>query len=315
MITGEKRSEERILLQSAAMMALVAVGGLVTGVLSNSQAVLLDGIFSIVAVFIKVLMMATARLTQRESSKQFQFGYWQFEPVVMMVEGVFDLIVVGYAFVAGVASFMAGGHMMSFSIAIYYAAFFVVADSLFYLYVRRANRKVKSYLVHYDNISWLIDAVLASGLLISFVLAWCLQFTSYAALAMYVDPLIMIVLAVQMIPPALKILVPAIKQILGVAPMELHNHVQQVMDQFLAEYKFKDYVSSVQEYGRAKIIEIDILLPVDYPIQSVWALDSIRNKIDNAIGFPAYEKWVTISFTSTKRWMAKDYELEETEAG
>ena len=311
MITGEKRNEERILIQSAAMMGLVAVGGLVTGVLSNSQAVLLDGIFSIIAVFIKVLMLATARLTRRESSKQFQFGYWQFEPVVMMVEGIFDLIVVVYAFMAGVMSFRAGGHAMSFSIAIYYAAFFVAADMAFYLYVRKANEKAKSYLVHYDNISWLIDAVLASGLLVSFVVAWSLQFTPYARWGVYVDPLIMIALAVQMVPPAFKILIPAVKQILGVAPMELHDHVQEVMDRFMEQYGFRDYVSSVQAYGRAKIIEIDILLPVDYPVQTVTELDRIRNEIDKAIGFRPFEKWVTISFTATKKWMARDYELEE----
>ena len=311
MVTGEKRREERILIQSAAMMTLVAVGGLVTGVLSNSQAVMLDGYFSIIAVFIKVLMMATARLTRRESSRQFQFGYWQFEPVVMLIEGIFDLVVVVYAFIVGVSTFLAGGHMMSFSIAIYYAAFFMMADGAFYLYVRKANKKANSYLVHYDNISWLIDAVLASGLLISFVLAWSLQFTPYAAWAVYVDPLIMIVLAVQMVPPAIKILAPAIKQILGVAPKDLHDHVQQVMDRFMMEYQFTDYVSSVQAFGRAKIIEIDILLPVDYPIQNVTDLDQIRNEIDTAIGFRPYEKWVTISFTATKKWMARDYELEE----
>ena len=68
---GAKRSEKRLLILSAAMMGLVAVGGTVTGILSNSQAILLDGIFSFVAIIIKVLMMVTSELTQRESSKRF----------------------------------------------------------------------------------------------------------------------------------------------------------------------------------------------------------------------------------------------------
>jgi predicted Co/Zn/Cd cation transporter (cation efflux family) len=309
--SGEKRSEERILIQSAAMMALVAVGGTVAGVLSNSQAILLDGIFSYVAVVIKVLMLVTARLTQRETSKYFQFGYWQLQPLVMILEGLFTLLVVVYAFAAGFYSLLGGGHTMHFGIAVYYALFFTVADATYFLYVRHVNKKLKSYLVHYDNISWFIDAALASGVLVSFGIAWYLQGTSYAHWGVYVDPLVMIVLAIQMIPSAIKILAPSFRQILGIAPMELHQHVQSVMDGFMERYRFKDYVSSVQEYGRAKIIEIDILLPENYPVQRITALDRIRNEIDNAIGFPAYEKWVTISFTSTKRWMAKDYELDE----
>jgi predicted Co/Zn/Cd cation transporter (cation efflux family) len=308
---GAKRSEKQILVLSAAMMGLVAVGGTVTGILSNSQAILLDGIFSFVAIIIKVLMMITSELTQRESSKRFQFGYWQCEPVVMLLEGVFTLLVVVYAFYAGVAGLWEGGHMMSFGIATYYAGFFVIADWAFYFYVRHVNKKVQSYLVHYDNVSWFVDATLATGLLISFALAWCMQFTRFAYLGVYVDSLIMIVLAVQMVPPALKILSPSVKQILGIAPIELHNHVQSIMDQYMDRYGFSDYVSSVQAYGRAKIIEIDILLPRNYPIQNVAELDQIRNEIDKSIGYPVYEKWVTISFTTTKSWMARDYELEE----
>ncbi|MGE1062311.1 cation transporter [Megasphaera paucivorans] len=308
---GAKRSEKRLLILSAAMMGLVAVGGTVTGILSNSQAILLDGIFSFVAIIIKVLMMVTSELTRHESSKRFQFGYWQCEPVVMFLEGTFTLLVVVYAFYAGVAGLLDGGHSMSFGIATYYAAFFALLDWLFYFYVRSSNKKIQSYLVHYDNVSWFVDATLASGLLLSFGFAWFMQYTRFAYLDIYVDSLIMIVLAVQMIPPAMKILIPSVKQILGVAPIELHNHVQQVMDRFMERYGFSDYVSSVQAYGRAKIIEIDILLPRDYPIQNVSELDRIRTEIDHSIGYPSYEKWLTISFTTTKTWMAKDYELGE----
>ena len=42
-------------------------------------------------------------------------------------------------------------------------------------------------------------------------------------------------------------------------------------------------------------------------------LDAIRNEIDEAIGGRAEEKWVTITFTATKRWMAKDYLLDEAD--
>ena len=308
---GAKSREEQILIQSAAMMGLVAIGGTVAGILSNSQAILLDGIFSFAAVVIKLLMLLTARLTKRESSRTFQFGYWQLEPLVLILEGTFTLLVVLYAFTAGVYGLWSGGHMMEFGIAVYYGLFFSMADAAYFLYVRQVNKKLQSYLVHYDNISWFIDAALASGLLLSFGLAWFLQGSSLAYLTVYVDPLIMIVLALQMVPSALKILVPSFRQILGEAPQELHQHVQGVMDHFMERYGFSDYVSSVQAYGREKIIEIDILLPQDYPVQSVAALDRIRNEIDAALGFHAYEKWVTISFTATKKWMARDYELDE----
>lgn len=56
-----------------------------------------------------------------------------------------------------------------------------------------------------------------------------------------------------------------------------------------------------------------ILYPKNYAHQTIAELDAIRNDIDNDIGGRADEKWVTITFTATKRWMAKDYLLDEEE--
>jgi len=312
-ITDLKVFEQRLLKQSAAMMTLVAIGGTFMGILSNSHAILVDGIFSFVAVIIKLLMLTTSKLISRETSKRFQFGYWQFEPLVLMTEGGFTLLVIGYAFFSGVLSLINGGNPMNFGLAIYYAFFFTMADAAYFFYVRYVNKRLKSNLIYFDNMSWFVDAALSGGLLVSFCIAWVLQFTDYGHYDRYVDPLILIVLAIQMVPTALKILIPSVKQIMGVAPMELHNHVQQIMDDFMERYSFKDYVSSVQEFGNTKIIEIDILIGKNYPIQTVSELDRIRNEIDEMIGFPQYQKWVTISFTTTKKWMAKDYLLDEEE--
>ena len=37
----------------------------------------------------------------------------------------------------------------------------------------------------------------------------------------------------------------------------------------------------------------------------------IRNEIDGELGGNPTEKWVTISFTGTRKWMAKDYLIDE----
>lgn len=87
-ILGARRSiEQKLLMQSVALMALVAVSGTVMGIVTGSSAVLLDGVFSFVDVVIKIMMLMTAKLVARETSKRFQFGFWQFEPLVLAVEG------------------------------------------------------------------------------------------------------------------------------------------------------------------------------------------------------------------------------------
>ena len=314
-LTAEQRyaTEQRLLWQSAGLMGLITVAATWFGLLTNSHAILIDGIFSFVAVIIKILMIMTSRLTTRESSKKFQFGYWQFEPLVLAAEGGFTLIIVVYAFLNGMISLFSGGNAMNFGLAIIYALTFTFANMGYYLYVHRVNRKLKSSLIHFDNMSWLVDACFAASLFISFGLAYLLERTQYAHYGVFVDPVILIILSLTMMPVALNILGPAVRQVLGMAPEGLHEKVHEVMDDFMVRYRFKDYVSSVQRYGKIAFIDIDILIPKSYPIQEVGDLDRIRDEIDKALGGKSVRKWLTITFTTSRRWMAQDYELLEEE--
>ncbi len=312
-LTIEERAqlEQRLLWQSAGLMFIIALAATWFGIMTNSQAILIDGIFSFVAVVIKCLMIMTSKLTTRESSAKFQFGYWQFEPLVLMAEGGFTLIIVIYALINGLVSIFNGGHHMDFGLAIVYAVIFTAANSGYYWYVHQVNKRLRSSLIHFDNMSWLVDAALAGSLFVSFVVAYFVERTQYGYLSVYVDPLILVLLALSMLPIALKILVPAVKQVLGMAPLKLHEQVHGVMDEFMKRYRFKDYVSSVQRYGKIEFVEIDILIDKNYPVQQVEDLDRIRDEIDAALGGKSVQKWLTITFTTTKRWMAKDYESEE----
>ncbi|MCI1858285.1 MAG: cation transporter [Sporolactobacillus sp.] len=299
--------EQKLLRQSVIMMLLVAVGGTVVGIISNSRAIVLDGIFSFIAVIIKMMMLGTSHLIQNEISKRFQFGYWHFEPLVLIAEGSFTLIILGYACFSGIFSLLHNGNKMNFDIAVFYALFFTIADYLYYFYVRRINKVIQSNLVRYDNISWSIDARSAMSLLVSFAMAWGLSKTQWQDWSVYVDPLILIIMSIQMLPATLKILIPSVKQILMVAPQSLHDHIQKVMDEFMERYSFKDYVSSVQVYGKTQIIEINILVDRNRPIGTIADIDQIRDEIDAALGSRHSPKWLTITFTSNEKWMPKDY--------
>lgn len=307
----EKMIEQRMLLRSAALMAFVAVSGTIMGIVSNSDAILLDGICSFLDVIIKGMMILTSHLVAQETSQRFQFGYWQFEPLVLFLEGSFILLIVIYSLVSGIMEVLSGGRAVEMGSAIGYAIGITILECIYWVYAKRVNKRLKSNLVQYDTISWTVDIQLEAGIFLSFVIGYCLKFTSWHSYAVYVDPIVLIILSLQLVPSTVQILLPATRQILGMAPQGTHRRVQEIMDRFMETYHFADYVSSVQAYGHAKIIEIDILLPKDYPIQSVRDFDRIRDEINEEIGGQPLEKWVTITFTTTWRWMARDYTLDD----
>ena len=220
--------EQKLLKQSTVLMFAVAIAGIVTGVISGSQSILFDGFFSLIATFIKVLMLITAQLIAKESNERFQFGFWHLEPMVLLIEGSFLFLIAIYAFLNGVFGIINGGREIELGLVIIYAAVFTVIEFAYYFWVRRKNRKLKSSLIQFDNISWLVDAMLSVGLLISFVTALILKQHGYAHWAAYVDPAILILLAFSMLAPAFKILRPALRDVLGIAPDQLNDKVREV---------------------------------------------------------------------------------------
>ncbi|WP_210713009.1 cation diffusion facilitator family transporter [Pseudomonas sp. MWU349] len=298
------RGEQVLLKQSTVLMFAVAIAGIVTGFVSGAQSILFDGFFSLIATFIKVLMLITARLIAKESNHRFQFGFWHLEPMVLLIEGSFLMLIAIYAFLNGVFGIINGGREVELGLVIVYAAFFAVAEFAYFFYVRQRNRKLKSSLIQFDNISWLVDAMLSVGLLVSFVIALLLKQYGHGQWAVYVDPAILILLALSMLPPALKILRPALRDVLGIAPDQLDEKVRNVMEQAKAAHGFDDYISYVQKHGRARFIEIHIVLPAHYPLQDVATLDRLREEISSQLGEADAARWLTISFTGDRKWIA-----------
>ena len=298
------RGEQALLKQSTVLMFAVAIAGIATGFISGSQSILFDGFFSLIATFIKVLMLITARLIAKQSNARFQFGYWHLEPMVLLIEGSFLLLIAIYAFLNGVFGIINGGRDIELGLVIVYAAVFSLVEFAYFFYVRYRNRRLKSSLIQFDNISWLVDAMLSVGLLVSFLAALLLKSQGYGQWALYVDPAILILLALSMLAPAWKILKPAMRDVLGIVPDQLDSQVRQVMDQAKAAHGFDDYVSYVQKHGRARFIEIHVVLPADYPVDNVATLDALREEISTGLGKPDAARWLTISFTGDRKWIA-----------
>ncbi len=298
------RGEQILLKQSTVLMFAVAIAGIVTGFISGSQSILFDGFFSLIATFIKVLMLITAQLIAKESNQRFQFGFWHLEPMVLLIEGSFLLLIAIYAFLNGVFGIINGGREIELGLVILYAAVFTVIEFGYYFWVRRKNRTLKSTLIQFDNISWLVDAMLSVGLLISFITALALTHQGYAQWASYVDPAILIVLALSMLAPAFKILKPALRDVLGIAPDALDDKVREALEIASARHGFEGYKTYVQKHGRARFIEIHIVLPSGYPLTSVKTLDALREEIAELLGKADSAHWLTISFTGDRRWIA-----------
>ena len=94
----------------------------------------------------------------------------------------------------------------------------------------------------------------------------------------------------------------AAREVLQVAPDELDQLVQQVMQQFVATHRFEGFTSHVAKIGRMHFVEIHILTRPDTQLGSIGDVDRLRDEIAAQLDARSGRFWLTIDFTSDPAW-------------
>lgn len=295
-------AEARVLGASLALTVVVAVGGIVCGLISGSMAIIFDGLFSGIDAAMTAVALQVARLVRRETDMRHQFGYWHFEPLVLALNSCVLMLLCTYAFVNAVAGLMSGGHVTELGLALIYSGLVSVGCIAMYLYQRSANRSLRSDLVSLDMQGWLMSGVISVALLGSFGLAILLRGTQFAGFAAIADPLVLALLAPLLLIGPVRAARKAFREVFMITPPALDLQVRTALDAVAARKGFVSYTSYSTKVGRAEFVELYIQLPPHSPA-AVEELDALRHEIELALGDSRHERWLTVSFTADPRWM------------
>lgn len=295
--------EQRVLKISIAVTFLLAVAGILFGLLSGSLAIVFDGMFNVVDMIMSTLALLVARLLTSEGSRRFQYGYWHVEPMVLVFNGGILILVCAYAFINAIGSLLSGGRELDFDWAVVFALLMSVLSIGMYVYIRQKNLKLHSEFLRLDTQSWLISAFISSSLLFAFGIATFMEGTPYNNLTPYVDPFILAALTTCLIFVPMATVRDAMRDIFLIAPFDLDKEIRGFLDALMVRQGFKTYSSYVAKIGRAQFIEIHIVVPPDYPISSIEALDAIRREITEAVGGDSPQRWLTVAFTAEESWI------------
>jgi cation diffusion facilitator family transporter len=295
--------ERRALKISIAVTFLLAVVGILFGLLSGSLAIVFDGMFNMVDTVISILAFFVARLLTSKGNRRFQYGYWHIEPMVLVLNGSILILLCTYALINAIGSLMSGGHELNFDWAFVFALLVFFLSTGMYFYLIKINRKIKSEFLRLDIQSWLMSALISSSLLLAFGIAAFLHGGVYGYFTPYIDPLILALLTACLIFVPMAAVRDAMRDIFRMAPLGLDEKIRDFLDELIKQHDFKTYTSYVAKIGRAQFIEIHIVVPMDYPISSIETLDEIRNEIALAIGEDTPQRWLTIAFTANEAWI------------
>ncbi|KQS96787.1 MULTISPECIES: cation diffusion facilitator family transporter [unclassified Rhizobium] len=295
-------TEQTVLKWSIAVTVFISATGVLLGILSESMAILFDGVFSLIDAAMTLLALYVTKLISRHKSARFQMGFWHIEPMALVFNGGLLTLLSVYALVIAMTSFLSGGHHLVFDWAAGYTILVSFICLGMFLYVRRHNRDIQSDFLALDMKGWAMAGLINVTLLIAFAAGAVLENTQYRNWVPYIDPAILSVLTLCLLPVPMMAVFNAFKDVLLVAPSDLDILARAAAEKAVARHGLSGYRSYVAKVGRSRVIEIYFLLPRDMPLSSVDQLDAIRAEVGEEIGDAGPDRWLTIAFTGDIKW-------------
>ncbi len=304
-------TEQGALRFSIATTPAVAALGIVFGWLSGSFAIVFDGVYSLVDGAMTMIALLVSRLIagyaavgaqDRRFADRFTMGFWHLEPMVLALNGLMLSGAAVYAFINAVGSLFDGGRPLQFGQAIVYAAITLLACSAMSVFALRVNRRLRSQLVALDAKGWMMSGAITAALLLAFVGGALVEGTALAWIAPYIDPAVLALVCVVIIPMPLGTIRQALADILLVTPVELKREVDAVAAATVARHGFLSYRAYVARVGRGRQIELYFIVPAGLPARTLEAWDAIRDEVGDALGAASPDRWLTIVFTSDIEW-------------
>jgi len=296
------RQEQGVLQRSIAATVLVAAIGFFGGLLARSQAILFDGVYSLVDVALTLVALAVLRLMASEQSPRFQYGFWHLEPMVEALGGAILSLACIYALANAVIGFSDGGHEPRLGPGLAWAALLAAVDLVMALWIGRHARRLQSGLLALDARAWLLTGLMSLAVVLSFLIALALRGGAHAHWIPYIDPLVLAGISLAALPVPLRAAWKAAREVLQVAPDDLDRQVREVMRAFVTEHGFEGFTSHVAKIGRMQFIEIHVLTRPDARLGSIGDVDRLRDGIAERLDARSGRFWLTIDFTSDPAW-------------
>jgi cation diffusion facilitator family transporter len=295
--------EQTALTVSIVASATIGVMGIGGGLMIGSRAIMFDGMYGFVDVMLTLGSLAVSKLVTREPSPQFQFGYWHLEPMVGVVQSAILATACLYGVVNAILGLMSGGYDVAFGYGTIWAGVMSVLGMAMAAYINWRARAQRSLLLEVDYRGWLLSGVLSLALLASYGIAIWLKDSAHREWVPYIDPLMLLLLSIALLPMPVKILFDAMREVLEVAPTELDLQVRVVMDELVRNRGFLKYSSYVSQVGRVRFVEIHILVPRGFRVDTVDAVDSLRREVEARLDATWPHLWLTVDMTANPEWI------------
>jgi len=286
------------------MALLIGCVGIAATLASNSQAILLDGLFNLIYFSVALVTIKVSKLASHPDSEAYPFGYNYFESLVNLCKGLLILGVSVFSLVDAVSALLTGGREISAGLAVLYALFATVACSVTAWVMHRSQRHVHSPLVSADKLNWVVNSIISAAILTAFCMVMLFEQLGWSTVVPYVDSVLVIAVVILCLGVPVRMASQALKELLNKTPDEaIAKPVRQAVARGLADIDTVEVRVRMVRPGRLLYIIVHVVLP-DASDISVTTQDALRARVDDEVRRYYSPVVCDVMFTGDTRWAA-----------
>ena len=286
-------NERRALHESIAGAAVLGALAVVWGIAAQSRVLLFDGAFILLGIVLSALSLMASRAAADVPSARFPFGKAAVTPLAIAVQGVALLGTLIYAAVDAVAVITAGGADVEPGTVLAYG-----------LITMTCSYAISRWLTHRAPDSELVAAEVAqwrAGALLSLVFAvgggLALALADVGDVVRYVDPVLVLVACLVLLPIPLRLLRAAGLELLEAEPpAEVRRVLAEAVTSVRTEFGLDEPFVRSTKLGSRLYVEVDFVVP-----EGAWDVtgeDRVRRALIGHLEPLGYDLWANVELTA-----------------
>lgn len=284
-------ARERHALQ-VSIAASVALGiiGVAWGIVSGSQVILLDGLFSVIGIATSWMLLRASALAVGGPSRSYPFGREAITPLVIGVQGVIMGATLVYAAAEALLTILRGGSDVAPIPAIAYGVLVTIACAAAWVWLRRSAGG--SEIITAETAGWRVALLRGIGMILGFGVLLLITGTSLDGLAPFIDPAMVLVTCVALIGTPVSLVRSTVLELLeSVPPERILRPVADAVEGVTTQHGVDDADLRVTKLGRKVYVEVNALAD---PSTTIVQEEAVRADLRDRLETMPYGVWLNL---------------------
>ena len=276
---------------------ILGILGIVVAVFSRSDAIFLDGAYTLINVIITFFSIKIIFLLKQPESKKHPLGFVAFEPFIIVVKSLIILFVSAMAIFDNVETFLNGGRDLKFGLIGIYVFVSVLFCLIIAIILHKFSKKENSQILNLEFKSWLIDGAISSGIGVAIIFISFVSKTPFFWMTRYADQVLVVIIVIMFLPTTIIGLVKSFNHLLLISHENIiERRIKKHIDPLIEKYNLD--ITNVYGLKIGRQTNAVLYTKIHKKNITITLLDEIRKNIKENVEKNEKDFYIEIIFTN-----------------